>query len=113
MSGQVVRDETGLHAVECECLECETGLGPTPMQRHYAREQLERKRAWEAMKKKPSAEEVRREEKHQRLAREAAARAAEEREWRRTHPPLTEEQIQNLNKLKAELFPTLAGGLKR
>lgn len=117
MSGQVVRDETGLHAIECECMSCEAGFRPSPMQRHHAAEQLKRVQALEALKKKPSREELARAERRRLAAVEAERRRTEEQEWRRNHPPLSEAeakvQVKKLEQLKAEMCHALAGGSRR
>jgi Na+-translocating ferredoxin:NAD+ oxidoreductase RnfC subunit len=115
MSGPVVRDETGLHAVECECLSCEAGFRPSPMQRHYAAEALaQRKLRDEALQgRKPSREELRRAERRRLHSEAAERRTAEEREWRRRNPPLTQDQIQELEEAKRREFPALAGGSRR
>jgi hypothetical protein len=42
---QVQTDETGLHAVECECVLCDTGYRPTELERSTARRALALQRA--------------------------------------------------------------------
>jgi hypothetical protein len=37
---QVQTDETGLHAVECECVRCDAGYRPTELERATARRAL-------------------------------------------------------------------------
>jgi hypothetical protein len=44
----IVTDETGLHAVECDCATCEVGLRPTEGERWTARRALATRKAAEA-----------------------------------------------------------------
>lgn len=61
-----------------------------------------------ALQKRPSREELRRAERRRLAAEEAERRRAEEAAWRAAHPPLSEEQIKQLEEAKAREFPALA-----
>jgi hypothetical protein len=107
-------DKYGLHDEQCGCLSCECGHRPSAAQRQRAREAWEKaQRAFEALQKKPSRAELAREERRRQHAEIAEKRAADEREWRRRNPPLSQEQIQELEDAKRRMFPALAGGSKR
>lgn len=51
----VVTDETGLHAVECECVRCDSGYRPTELERSAARRALVLQRAALAKLARPPA----------------------------------------------------------
>lgn len=112
----VVWDEEapGLHAESCSCLRCESGFRPTMMERWRAREQHRRSQQMvEAFQKKPSREELRRAERRRLAAEADAQRRADEARWRRLHAPLSQEQIKQLEELKAREFPALARSGRR
>jgi hypothetical protein len=62
MSGEVITDETGLHAEECSCVICETGYRPTRLERATARRALALQRQAEQIEAdaKRKAEEAKR-----------------------------------------------------
>jgi hypothetical protein len=113
MSGAIQLDETGLHSVDCQCIRCEAGFRPSEMQRHYARQRLVQVRIEEEGVHRPSREELRRRDRRERRERERQKIRAEEVQWRREHPPLSEEQVRQLEETKRRMYPALAGGSRR
>lgn len=110
----VVLDETGMHAESCECMRCSAGYRPSAAERWRARDQLARSRAtMDALQKKPTREELRRVERRRLAAEEAQRRQEQELQWRREHPPLTRQQIEELEETKRRMFPALAERSKR
>ena len=53
----VKTDETGLHAVDCDCVTCETGYRPTELERAAARRSLAIRKADEAKRAAAKVEE--------------------------------------------------------
>lgn len=103
-----------LHAEDCGCMRCESGFRPSAADRWRARDAHKRAQATlGALQKRPSRKELARAERRRLAAVEAERRQVEEREWRRKNPPMTEDEVRELEKLKAARFPNLAGGSRR
>jgi len=56
----VKTDETGLHAEDCDCVRCDAGYRPTPLERAAARRALALRRAEEARRALEAAKKVER-----------------------------------------------------
>lgn len=107
-------DKYGLHDEQCSCLRCESGYRPSAGERQRAREVWEAARkTLEALNKPLTKAELVRRARREEAVRLAREQQEKERRWHAEHPPLSKEQIRELDELKRREFPTLAGGLKR
>jgi hypothetical protein len=91
VTGVVRTDETGLHAIDCECVRCESGHRPTELERAAARRSLAMRRA--AAERQRQADE-----------RAAKLRRPPERHHQAPPPPLTPEQQAELDREYRKLF---------
>ena len=107
-------DQYGLHAEECSCLRCESGNRPSAGERQRARDVWERAQKTIAALNRPlSKKEIAAEERRRQRLEAAQAARENERRWRVEHPPLSPEQIRELEEFKAQRFPALGGGSRR
>jgi len=110
----VIWDKYGLHDERCPCLRCESGHRPSAGERQRARETWERaQKTLEALQKPLSKKELARQAQRKEAAEREQAQREKEARWRAEHQPLSQEQIRELEALKAREFPSLAGGSRR